>query len=117
MANFNNDVNINPDYGIRKVSSPKVRVVKMGDGYEQRLAFGLNQNLKEYSVSFKNLPETDADTIETFLDARAADNQSFTWTPPGESAASKFVCIHWTKTIPFANRATIKTMFKEVAEP
>ena len=114
MANF---PSIDPDYGIRKTSTPAVKVVKMGDGYEQRLTYGLNQNLKEYAVSFKNLPETDADTIETFLDARAADNASFAWTPPGESSSSKFVCIHWTKTIPFANRATIKTMFKEVAEP
>ena len=114
MANF---PGINPDYGIAKRSTPIVKTIQFGDGYSKRITIGLNQNLKSYTVSFKNLSETDSDTIESFLDARALDGESFTWTPPSESAASKFICINWTKTIPYANRATIQTVFKEVAEP
>ena len=114
MANF---PSIDPDFGIAKRSKPNVKTVQFGDGYEKRITQGLNQNLKEYSVSFKNLTETDSDTIETFLDARALDGASFTWTPPSESAASQFICTNWSKTIRYANRATIQTVFKEVAEP
>ena len=74
MATF---PDISPDYGARKNSAPIVRKVQFGDGYEQRLTFGLSQNPKQWSLPFVNITETDSDTIETFLDARAVDNASF----------------------------------------
>lgn len=113
MATF---PSITPTYGIQKSSAPVVRTVRFGDGYEQRTSLGLNQNPKVYSLSFE-VSETDADTIETFLDARAADNASFDFTPPGESSSSKFVCESWSKSIPYLNRARIQTTFREVFEP
>lgn len=107
---------ITPSYGLRKISSPSVRQVQFGDGYSQRIVFGLNQNLKSYSPVWNNISETDADTISNFLDARGG-SESFTWTPPGESGSSKFICQSWSKTISYKNRATIQAAFKEVAEP
>ena len=90
--------------------------MQFGDGFEARVTFGLNQNPKVFSLTFE-VSETDADTIETFLDARAADNDSFDFTPPGESSSSKFVCETWSKSIPYLNRATIQTTFRQVFEP
>ena len=113
MATF---PSITPAYGLQKSSAPSVRTVRFGDGYEQRLTFGLNQNPKVYTLAF-NVSETDSDTIETFLDARAADNEAFDFTPPGEGSSSKFVCETWSKTIPYLNRATIQATFREVFEP
>lgn len=113
MATF---PSITPTYGLQKRSAPIVRRVQYGDGYETRLSYGLNQNPKIYSLTFQ-VSETDADTIETFLDARASDNASFDFTPPGEASSSKFVCESWNKTIPYLNRATITCTFREVFEP
>jgi|TARA_Y100000015_G_C2366248_1_gene77683 phage-related protein len=113
MATF---PSITPTYDVRKTSAPKQRVISLGDGYEQRVTFGLNQNPKVFNLTF-NVSETDADTIETFLDARAADNASFDFTPPGEASSSKFVCEEWSKTIPYLNRATIQVTFRQVFEP
>jgi len=115
MATF---PDIKPSYGQRKSSRPKTRTIRFADGYEHRLLFGLaqHQNPKEYSFTF-DVSETDADTIETFLDARANDSDSFTFTPPGESSSSEFVCENWTKSIPFNNRAEIRATFREVFEP
>ena len=114
MATF---PSISPDYGAQKSSAPVVRNVKFGDGYEQRLTFSLNQNPKSWSLSFTNITETDSDTIETFLDARADDNASFDWQPPGSSVTYKWVCESWSKSIPYANRATIQATFRQVFEP
>ena len=114
MATF---PSVTPSYGAEKRSQPRRRVVQFGDGYEQRVQFGLNQNPKEWSLSWNNITETDADTIETFLDARAADSASFDWTPPGESTAYKWVCDSWTKSIPYNNRAIITATFRQVYEP
>ena len=113
MATF---PSITPTYGLQKSSSPVVRTVRFGDGYEQRTSLGLNQNPKVYTLTFE-VSETDSDTIETFLDARAADNASFDFTPPGEASSSKFVCEKWSKSIPYLNRASIQATFREVFEP
>ena len=113
MATF---PSIAPTYGVTKQNRPNTRRVVFGDGYEARLLFGLQQNPKSYSLTFE-VSETDADTIETFLDARAADSDSFDFTPPGEASSSKFVCDSWSKSIPYLNRATIQATFREVFEP
>ena len=113
MATF---PSITPTYGLQKSSAPNIRKVQFGDGYEARLTYGINQNPKVFNLTFE-VSETDADTIETFLDARAADYASFDFTPPGESSASKFVCEQWSKSIPYLNRATIQATFRQVFEP
>tara|TARA_R100000234_G_scaffold119797_1_gene103813 strand:+ start:1627 stop:1974 length:348 start_codon:yes stop_codon:yes gene_type:complete len=115
MATF---PSINPTYGMQKRSAPLTRTVRFADGFEHRIKFGLaeNQNPKVYNLVF-NVSETDADTIETFLDARANDNASFDFTAPGEGSSQKFVCETWNKSIPYNNRATIRTTFREVFEP
>ena len=113
MATF---PSITPTYGIQKRSRPATRGVRFGDGYEARLKYGLNQNPKIYQLTFE-VSETDADTIETFLDARADDGASFDWQPPGSSTSYKWVCPSWTKTIPYANLATINATFRQVFEP
>tara|TARA_R100000149_G_C5858221_1_gene124883 strand:+ start:40 stop:381 length:342 start_codon:yes stop_codon:yes gene_type:complete len=110
MATF---PSINPTYGVQKRSAPRVTEVQFGDGYISRGVFGLNQNPKIYQLTFE-VSETDADTIETFLDARASDSASFTFTPPGESSSSQFICREWSKSIPFLNRARIQATFQEV---
>ena len=112
MATF---PNITPTYGAQKTSQPKVTKVQYGDGYEMRAVFGLNQNPKSWSLTWE-VSETDADTIETFLDARAAQ-ESFDWTSPGEAGSSKYVCAEWSKSIPYLNRATVQATFMQVFEP
>ncbi|MAK54233.1 MAG: hypothetical protein CML17_00010 [Pusillimonas sp.] len=184
MATF---PSITPTYGQQKRSAPLTRTIRFADGFEQRILFGLasHQNPKVYSFTFE-VSETEADTIEAFLDSRANDNASFTFTPPGEgftksgtfsqtlttvtvtaashgvavgdvlnmttsggtgdftvqsvvssdvftvtsatsqsltgsisftlSGAKKFVCENWSKSIPYKNRATIKTTFRQVFE-
>ena len=113
MATF---PSITPTYGVQKRSAPNVRKVQFGDGYESRFTLGINQDPKVYNLTFE-VSETDSDTIETFLDARAADFASFDFTPPGEGSSSKFVCETWSKSIPYLDRATIQATFRQVFEP
>ena len=112
MATF---PSINPTYGVQKRSAPRVSEIQFGDGYSSRVTFGLNQNPKVYQLTFE-VSESDnfnstgissADTIENFLDARADDSASFTFTPPRESSSSQFVCKQWTKSIHFLNLSLI----------
>lgn len=115
MATF---PSVTPAYGAQKTSRPRTRTVQFGDGYQQRLLYGIPSymNPKEWDLTW-NVSETDADTIETFLNARAEDSASFDWTPPDESTAYKWICPEWSKSIPYSNRATISARFIQVFEP
>lgn len=110
---------IEASYGVTKKSAPNTRVIRFADGYEHRIQLGLSehQNPKEYTLAWNNITSTESDTIETFLDDRAADRASFNYTPPGESTSYKFVCDTWSKKINLPNRATITATFREVYEP
>lgn len=112
MATF---PSITPTYGAQKTSQPRVRTAQFGDGYSQRLRYGLNTNPKQWDLTW-NVSETDADTIEAFLDARGGA-ESFDWTPPDGGTSAKFICSQWNKTIPYLNRATITATFTQVFEP
>lgn len=90
-------------------------MTKFGDGYEQRVQFGLNQNPKEWTLEW-NVTETVSDEIEAFLDARGG-TESFDWTPPDTATSYKWVCSDWTKSMDDPDRAVIRTTFRQVFEP
>ena len=79
-----------PKYNLRKSSAPITRVIRFADGFEQRILFGLpnHQNPKSYNFTF-DVSSADATKIEDFFDARAIDNKSFTFTPPGDEGFTK----------------------------
>lgn len=112
MATF---PNYKPLFGANKSSQPAVRRVQFGDGYSQRLVYGLNQDPKEWSLEF-NVTEDEADEIETFLEARGGA-ESFDWTPPDSNTSYKWLCNEWSKAIEQPFRATIRTKFTQVFEP
>ena len=108
---------IQASFGLSKNSNPNVKEIKFGDGYAQRVTFGLNQNLKDYSLSWNNITETEANQIESFLDLRSKDNASFLYTPPQESTAKHFICKSWSRGITYAGKASISATFNEVKQP
>jgi phage-related protein len=105
-----------PTYSATKNSEPKIRTTQFGDGYQQRITFGLNQNPKEWRLTF-SVSDDDANIIEAFLDARAADAASFDWTPPGEATSYKWICPNWTRELFDFERSKIDVTFNQVFEP
>ena len=99
MATF---PSIQPTYGMRKPSAPRIRSTRLGDGYEFRALFGLplTQDPKIYDLTF-NVSETQSDVIEGFLRSRVNDQASFTFTPPGEG---------FTKTGTYSQSGTTVTI-------
>ena len=100
MANF---PSIEPSFSVTKKSKPVVKVVSFADGFEQRLGFGLpnNQDPKIFNLKWENITEEESDTIEYFLEERARDKASFTYSPPKES---------FTKTGTYAQSSTTITI-------
>ena len=104
-----------PVYSATKRSEPKIRVAQFGDGYEQRTSFGINQNPKEWNLTF-DVTDADADIIETFLNDRAADAASFDWTPPDTNTSYKWVCPSWNREMYEFLRSRIEVTFRQVYE-
>lgn len=107
--------NIKPTYGAIKKSTPAVRSIKFGSGYEQRATFGINQNPKVYELEFK-VTKNDAETIENFLDDRAGkESFSFQYNIFSSSDSNDtFICRTWNRTMPTINKASITATFEQV---
>ena len=103
-----------PTYGASKRSQPKVRIAQFGSGYSQRTTFGINQNPKQWDLTF-DVSEAESDTIEAFLDARGGV-EAFEWTPPDETTEYKWTCSQWDKKITHSDRVLINTTFQQVFE-
>ena len=109
---------IKPIYGEQITVNQDARIVKLGDGYEQRFVQGLPANKRLISLKLTfNVSTTDATTIDTFLDARFDDQDNFDFTPPHHSSALKFICTRRSRTAVLSNRVVMNLTFEQVAEP
>jgi phage-related protein len=103
-----------PDYGSQQTSKPTVRSVRFGDGYEQRLSYGLATDLKVWNLSFTNITTSEKTQITGFLEARGG-SQRFNWPTP-DGVVSTFICQEWTSTIVVYDRWTVDATFREVVD-
>jgi phage-related protein len=84
-----------PDAGAVETTTPNVAVTKFGDGYETRLAKGINAVPAKWALTFtKTMSEALA--IRSFLVLKAG-TISFTWTTPLNETAT-WVCRNWKLT-------------------
>jgi phage-related protein len=104
-----------PSFEASESSKPRAQKFQAGDGYEQRVRFGLNTDPKEWSLTFSERTNAERDNILSFLEARAAV-ESFDWTPP-RGSAGKYVCEEWQVTMRAYNFNTIQATFRQVFEP
>lgn len=104
-----------PSFEATEASRPRVRKFEAGDGYQQRIRFGLNTDAKEWSLQFANRNDSERDAILAFLEARGAV-ESFDWTTP-RGISGKFICEEWQATLSNCNNNQIRATFKQVFEP
>lgn len=102
-----------PVFGAQKTKSPRVLSARFGDGYEQRLADGINVQPAMWDLTFTYDNSTIA-TIDSFF-ATKAGITSFTWTPYGGSEI-KVICREWSVSIDSPSTSTIRTTFEQVYE-
>jgi len=91
---------IRPDNDLTRTSTPKVRITKFGNGYEQRGKMGLNPLEEIYAVNMKNREKATADDIIKFFEDKAGVT-SFNFTVPDSNASGsertiKVVCDNWS---------------------
>lgn len=104
-----------PSYAGTFDNAPRVKVIKFGDGYEQRAKDGISSVLLNLDLVFDNRDINECSAIEHFLNAREA-TESFLFTPPPPySKKKRFVCRTWQNSNVFYNNFAIKVKFEEVS--
>tara|TARA_B100000085_G_scaffold243676_1_gene235742 strand:- start:284 stop:667 length:384 start_codon:yes stop_codon:yes gene_type:complete len=58
-----------PDKGMSKSNKPVIFKAEFGDGYEQRIANGINNLKQEFGVSFATRPKAEIDDIVGFFES------------------------------------------------
>ena len=70
-----------PSYGYNQKTEPRVRVVRFGDGYEQRVPDGIQNQLLTLELAFTERGGSESTAILHFLNARGG-SESFVFYPP-----------------------------------
>jgi phage-related protein len=101
-----------PTIGASVDYKPNVRSARFGDGYEQRLAFGINTRPEIWNLEFRGKTTAQATEIDAFLKARNAV-EAFDWTTP-TGTIGKFICRSWSRSIDEPNIESIRAQFEQV---
>ena len=102
-----------PDLGASKSTLPNVTATKFGDGYELRVARGINSTPSSWSVTFTKGSQ-EAMEILDFLEARAA-LEAFEWRDPLDKVGS-YVCREWNASQSMFGVYSVSATFEQVYE-
>jgi phage-related protein len=83
-----------PDQQSPAIDTPIVNAARFGDGYTQRAAEGLGERRRKQTLSWVNVPGSQADRILAFLE-RMNGSYPFMWTPNGEHTPRWFIASAW----------------------
>ena len=92
-------------------AEPKVKIIKFGDGYEQRIKDGINNDLRTYNVTL-NVARDDAPVIDAFL-TRQGGVHAFKWREPNTNRLITVKCPSWSTNVKNTS-VSITTTFEEV---
>ena len=114
-----------PAYSDSETTNQESARIKLGDGYEQRLVFGLPTNKRLITLSLVfNLSTADSKTVNDFLNSRFDDQASFDVSNsfrqnvlPDLSTSPKFICTNRKRTTFTKGRVRMNLTFSEVKEP
>jgi len=109
-----------PDKGQKRNNKPRVFVANFGDGYEQRIANGINSLEQTIDVAFTTRPKADIDDIVAFFESKGGvTNFNFTLSDSnagGSEETIKVVCDTWDQTWVYDDYYTLNAQFRRVYE-
>ena len=105
------------DKGFQRTSTPKVHALTFGDGYEQRIADGINNLAQSMSVSFATRPKAEIDDLVAFFESLGGVSK-FRMTIDDTNGAEtiKVVCKSWNQTWNYDDFYSLSATFERVYE-
>lgn len=109
------DFNYQSDYsGTSVTHDPRVSNAPFGDGYQQRVADGINNDPQVWDIVFVRTV-AQINSIDTLLQGYGGVT-SFTWTPYGHSEV-RVICPKWVRNKTAWGADTLSAQFQQVFEP
>lgn len=105
-----------PEFSAQHSFDSRARVSQFGDGYRQRIVFGLQPQEEKWQLSFQNRTNAERDQIRNYLRG-AKGVAAFTWTDPRSEETGRFVCDEWSIEYANFNNSSIDATFRRVFEP
>jgi phage-related protein len=109
-----------PDKGFTRSNKPVVFVQKFGDGYEQRIANGINNLEQQFSLNFATRPKDEIDDIIAFFESKkgvTAFDYIFSDTNAGSNEETvKVVCEDWSQTWDYDDYYSLTATFRRIYE-
>ncbi len=109
-----------PDKGMTRSNEPLVFVAEFGDGYQQRVANGINNLKQEFSVSFATREKAEIDDIVGFFESTNGVT-AFDFTFPDTNASGneetvKVYVTQFSQNWDYDNFYTLSATFRRVYE-
>ena len=108
-----------PDKGLTLSNSPRVLLATFGDGYEHRLADGINNTPQIFNLSFATRPKAEIDDIVDFFESKGAVtpfDYVVSDTNSGGERTVKVVCSEWSQTWAYDDYYSLTATFRRVYE-
>jgi phage-related protein len=103
-----------PSYDSTMTMEPRVKSIKFGDGYEQRVKDGVYNTLLKTTLTFDKKSNAEAKAISHFLHSRAGVYY-FLYTPlPPYDKRRRFICRVFDISTTFFDNNKITAAFEEV---
>ena len=107
-----------PDKGMTRSNEPLVFVAEFGDGYQQRVANGINNLKQEFSVSFATREKAEIDDIVGFFESTNGVT-AFDFTFPDTNASGneetvKVYVTQFSQNWDYDNFYTLSATFRRV---
>ena len=109
-----------PDKGMTRSNEPLVFVAEFGDGYQQRVANGINNLKQEFSVTFATREKAEIDDIVGFFESTNGVT-AFDFTFPDTNASGneetvKVYVTQFSQNWDYDNFYTLSATFRRVYE-
>ena len=115
ITGFSGGVSV--DKGFTRASKPKVHTMTFGDGYEQRLADGINNLAQTMSISFSTRPKAEIDDLVAFFESLGGVSKfRMTIDDTNGNETIKVICREWNQTWSYDNFYSLSATFERVYE-
>ena len=110
-----------PDKGFTQDDKTRQYSTNFGDGYEQRIANGINTIDQTFNLNFKTRPKAEIDDLVTFFTGLAGVSLcQFTYADSnagGSETSIKATAANWTKTYNYGDYYSLSVKLTRVYEP
>ena len=105
------------DKGFSRSNAPKVHTITFGDGFEQRIADGINNLPQTMSVTFNTRPKAEIDDLVAFFETlNGVSKFQMTVDDTNGAETIKVVCKSWDQTWDYDNFYSLSATFERVYE-